>query len=97
MVLKEAGKDGKSDSDFFQESDLKDGVNGKKNNEKKEESDKLLAIALGVIFSIIGIILLAMISYHMWKKRQVKAINENLKVASDEPDEKNQVKIAPAI
>jgi hypothetical protein len=34
----------------------------------------MIAIALGIIFGIIGAILIAMIIYHIWKKRQVKAI-----------------------
>lgn len=34
----------------------------------------MIAIALGILFGIIGIILIAMIVYHFWKKRQITQV-----------------------
>lgn len=68
-VVKEAGVAG-TEEDYFSERDLikKNGIN---KMEEKEEGGNGVAIALGVIFGLLAVIVIVLISYHFYTKRSL--------------------------
>lgn len=78
IVAKKAGSTS-SDKDYFSESDLlttEDNSRNAKNKilEKQESGSYAIAIALGVIFGILALILILLIAYHFYSKRAVTKI-----------------------
>lgn len=76
-VIKKVGADA-DDSSFMTEQDLVDDKpiteNPDDGQSESEEKSSMIAVALGIIFGIIGAILIALVVYHFWKKSKLKAV-----------------------